>query len=173
MIRISSDIEIYPDTNEVMTMADDHVKHRTKVEPRIMHVLQILMNNSPQVVSREQLIDEVWDNYGGADDALNQAISHLRKVLNDTNKNDRIIETVVKKGYRFTGELGVNYQSSQEPNHKFRLSTRWIALIAIVMLFLLFVIYWIRSSESYVPKAPMDKGTPYTTNEPVPKSDRE
>ena len=45
----------------------------------------------------EQLIKEVWNDYGGADEALNQAISFIRKVPVDNNKE--IIETIPKKGY--------------------------------------------------------------------------
>jgi DNA-binding winged helix-turn-helix (wHTH) protein len=70
---------------------------RTKLEPRLIEILQILAKNEGKLVSREMLISKIWNNYGGAEDGLNQGISILRKALADTNK--QIIETIPKKGY--------------------------------------------------------------------------
>ncbi|WP_299116433.1 helix-turn-helix domain-containing protein [uncultured Winogradskyella sp.] len=169
MIRAFNGIEICFETNEIIVMTENHSNTRTKVEPRIMHVLKILMNNSPRVVSREQLIAEVWNNYGGADDALNQAISHLRKLLNDTNKEDRIIETVVKKGYRFIGGdtivLGDRRKSSNLTNNM-RL---WIIIASIIMLVATFMVYYSTTKNSNVPIAPEDKKTNVVT--PAPEID--
>ncbi len=70
---------------------------QTKLEPRLIEILSILAKNEGKLVSREMLISKVWNNYGGAEDGLNQGISILRKALADTNK--QMIETVTKKGY--------------------------------------------------------------------------
>jgi DNA-binding winged helix-turn-helix (wHTH) protein len=70
---------------------------QTKLEPRLIEILHILSKNEGKLVSREMLISKIWNNYGGAEDGLNQGISILRKALADTNK--QIIETVPKKGY--------------------------------------------------------------------------
>lgn len=70
---------------------------QTKLEPRLIEILCILAKNEGKLVSREMLISKIWNNYGGAEDGLNQGISFLRKALADTSK--QIIETVPKKGY--------------------------------------------------------------------------
>ena len=62
-----------------------------------MSLLCILSDNAEQVVSREAIIKEIWNDYGGADEGLNQAISVLRKILDDREK--KLIETIPKKGY--------------------------------------------------------------------------
>lgn len=149
MARISDRLEIRFDTNEILTMNDNEILQTTKVEPRIMHVLKILMDHSPKVVSREKLISEVWNDYGGADDALNQSISHLRKLLNDTNKEDRIIETVVKKGYRFT------IQTENSTDHKAKKTnviSRWLILILVILIAVIFFVIF--DSTVYAPVAP-------------------
>lgn len=152
MIKISDQLVISFDTNEIITMSEHTSSIRTKVEPRIMQVLQILIKNSPEVVSREQLITEVWDNYGGADDALNQSISHLRKLLNDTNKEDRIIETVVKKGYRFTLETeNLSKKVSTSPN-KMALSKWWIFIVIITLIALVFLIFGLNTESAIAPR---------------------
>jgi DNA-binding winged helix-turn-helix (wHTH) protein len=70
---------------------------QTKLEPRLIEILCMLVKNEGKLVSREMFISKLWNNYGGAEDGLNQGISFLRKALADTNK--QIIETVPKKGY--------------------------------------------------------------------------
>ncbi len=166
MIKISNDLGINFETNEIIEMTENDSNIRTKVEPRIIHVLQILINNSPKVVSREHLISEVWDDYGGADDALNQTISHLRKLLNDTNKDNRLIETVVKKGYRFTGATKLVIEDRKEIIHKKEKSRLWLIIIATVLLFLIYIIYVMSSRNTYAPTAPVDKKSNETITAP-------
>lgn len=109
-----------------------------------MHVLQILINNSPDVVSREQLISEVWDNYGGADDALNQAISNLRKVLGDEDRDNRLIETVVKKGYRFNGTVKqVSAKKRNSATNYFGLNPKVFLLLIITSITIITIIIFL------------------------------
>ena len=144
MVRISNSLGISFDTNEIIRMSNNS-SQKIKVEPRIMRVLQILIDHRPNVVSREYLISEVWDNYGGADDALNQSISHLRKLLKDTDKEKRIIETVVKKGYRFTGEI-YSAENGKIVDKPFlpRSSKFWVALIIMVLIGISILIYMLK-----------------------------
>ncbi len=69
----------------------------TRIEPRLMNLLCILVAKQGELVSREMLTKEVWNDYGNADEGLTQGISYLRKVFNDDAKT--LIETVPKKGY--------------------------------------------------------------------------
>ena len=60
--------------------------NETRLEPRLMLLLCLLTQNEGKVVSREFLIKEIWNDYGGADEGLTQAISFLRKVIGDQKK---------------------------------------------------------------------------------------
>lgn len=166
MIKTFNSIEVNFETNEIIIMTENNSNTRTKVEPRIMHVLQILMKNSPKVVPRELIISEVWDNYGGADEALNQAISHLRKLLNDSNKENRIIETVVKKGYRFNGENNIISDKRREFPQGWNLSRFWIIILFIGLLLVAFISYTIMFKNSNAPEAPVGRKTNITTPAP-------
>jgi DNA-binding winged helix-turn-helix (wHTH) protein len=75
----------------------------TKFEPRIGHLLFIFIQKQGEVVPREFIIKEIWDNYLGANEGLNQAIFFLRKLLDDCEKN--IILTIPKKGYSFNADV--------------------------------------------------------------------
>lgn len=70
------------------------------VEPRVMDVLMVLVGNAGQTVSREDLIDRVWNTTFVSDEVLSRCISLLRKHLGDDPREPRYIETIPKKGYR-------------------------------------------------------------------------
>jgi DNA-binding winged helix-turn-helix (wHTH) protein len=76
---------------------DQQTARESRLEPRLMEVLSFLTARVNQLVTREELVKEIWNDYGGGDEGLNQAISFLRKLLDDNNKT--IIETIPKKGY--------------------------------------------------------------------------
>ena len=94
-----------------------------RLEPRLMLLLCILSKNEGKVVSREFLIKEIWNDYGGADEGLTQAISFLRKVIGDKKKET--IETIPKKGYilhatisRNINEKTVEIEKTRSPYYK-------------------------------------------------------
>ncbi len=77
------------------------IEHR--LEPRLIAVLFELLKNPETVVTRESLIQKIWNDYPGAEEGLNQAISSLRKVLADDAKE--VIKTIPKKGYMLTAPV--------------------------------------------------------------------
>ena len=79
------------------TITDRSNGEESRLEQRLLDVLNLLADSAGELVSRDKLATTVWNDYGGADEGLTQAISFLRKVLNDRDK--KIIETIPKKGY--------------------------------------------------------------------------
>ena len=81
---------------------------------REFDLLELLMREAGAVVSRERLIDEVWDvNWFGSTKTLDVHVSSLRRKLGDDSASPRFIHTVRGVGFRFSGaaELG----SEQSP----------------------------------------------------------
>lgn len=71
---------------------------RSKLWQLFLH----LMNNPEKLVTREQLIHDIWlGNHYTGEKGLTHAICHLRKVLKTGNIPAKII-TVPKKGYLIT-----------------------------------------------------------------------
>jgi TolB-like protein/DNA-binding winged helix-turn-helix (wHTH) protein len=82
---------------------------RIKVQQQPMKLLEILLEHSGEVVTREELRSRVWPNesFGDFDQALNIAIGKLRSALGDSAENPRFIETLPKRGYRFIADVSV------------------------------------------------------------------
>ncbi len=74
----------------------------TAVEPKMMLVLLRLMENNRMVVTREELLAEVWPNVIVSEASLSRCISRLRKIFRDAPGRGEIIETVRSRGYRLT-----------------------------------------------------------------------
>lgn len=96
---------------------------KATVEPKIMDVLCVLADKPGEVFSREELADRVWGSGGGSDERLTRAISQLRKVMGDSSRTPRYIETVSKRGYRLVSpvvheaaENGVHPSSASSAN---------------------------------------------------------
>jgi len=67
-------------------------------------LLELLMSEAGSVVTRERLIDEVWDvNWFGSTKTLAVHVSGLRRKLGDDSSAPRFIHTVRGVGFRFAG----------------------------------------------------------------------
>jgi two-component system, OmpR family, response regulator RegX3 len=65
-------------------------------------LLELLMRNAGTVVTRERLIDQVWDvNWFGSTKTLDVHVSGLRKKLGDDSSAPRYLHTVRGVGFRF------------------------------------------------------------------------
>jgi DNA-binding winged helix-turn-helix (wHTH) protein len=88
---------IYPQRNEVVVGGE-----RRRLESRHMKVLLCLARGAGEAVEREDLLDAGWGARLVGDDSLTQAISRLRRALDDPRGSDCLIETIPKVGYRLT-----------------------------------------------------------------------
>src|SRR5580704_693204 len=86
---------VQPQLNSV---ARDH--QTIRLEPKMMGVLVCLAQRSGDVVSKEQLVQEVWRNTFVTDDVLIRCVSELRKAFGDNAGRPSVIETIPKRGYR-------------------------------------------------------------------------
>lgn len=71
-----------------------------EVEPKTMAVLVMLAKRFPNVVSTDDLVQEIWQGRPMADNPVYGRIAKVRQVLGDDAKDRRYIETVRKAGYR-------------------------------------------------------------------------
>src|SRR5690348_5071258 len=69
--------------------------------PRVLGVLEVLIERAGQVVARQDLLDRVWKDAFVSDTSLAEAVSFLRQALGDDPQSPRYIQTVHRRGYRF------------------------------------------------------------------------
>ncbi|HKL52368.1 MAG TPA: winged helix-turn-helix domain-containing protein, partial [Wenzhouxiangellaceae bacterium] len=73
------------------------------LEPKPLKLLALLLRNAGEVVTREEIQAEVWDDRVTVANTIPTAIGKLRKAL--TDDCTIAIETVPRSGYRLTGEV--------------------------------------------------------------------
>jgi TolB-like protein/DNA-binding winged helix-turn-helix (wHTH) protein/Flp pilus assembly protein TadD len=95
---------------------------RVRLQEQPFKVLEMLLENPGEVVTREELRKKLWpaDTFVDFDHGLNKAISKLRDALGDSAENPRFVETVARRGYRFLSEVkvadAVRVRSPELPN---------------------------------------------------------
>jgi DNA-binding winged helix-turn-helix (wHTH) protein/tetratricopeptide (TPR) repeat protein len=72
---------------------------------KAVEVLLVLLRNAGHLVSKEDLMKEVWPDSFVEESNLTQNIFRLRRVLGDDRVSARYIETVPRRGYRFVAEV--------------------------------------------------------------------
>jgi two-component system response regulator RegX3 len=91
-------VRLDPAKHEV-TLGDD-VLELSRKEFELLH---LLMRNAGSVVTRERLIDEVWDpNWFGSTKTLDVHVSGVRRKLRDDPSQPRYLHTVRGVGFRFS-----------------------------------------------------------------------
>jgi predicted ATPase/DNA-binding winged helix-turn-helix (wHTH) protein len=83
-----------------------------QLTPRLLGVLQYLINNRSRVVTKEELIAEVWNDSFIAEGSVARTVSSLRALLGDVAENPQYIQTVSRVGYRFIHPVVVQYHES-------------------------------------------------------------
>jgi len=87
---------------------------QVKLEPRLHQLLNYFLAHPMQVISKDQLMDDVWPEGEGTDAAVMRAVASLRKILQPgLTGADPCIETLSKRGYRWT--LAVEAEVTAEP----------------------------------------------------------
>jgi TolB-like protein/DNA-binding winged helix-turn-helix (wHTH) protein/Tfp pilus assembly protein PilF len=69
--------------------------------PKAFDLLVVLVSRAGNLVTKEQLLQEVWPGTFVEEANLSYTVSLLRKALGDEGEPDRYVETVPKRGYRF------------------------------------------------------------------------
>lgn len=86
--------------NESLLVAGESVPLR----PKAFATLMMLVSNPLRIVTKDELLDEVWSDTVVGDAVLKVCVRELRKALGDSTKEPRFIETVHRRGYRFLVE---------------------------------------------------------------------
>jgi TolB-like protein/DNA-binding winged helix-turn-helix (wHTH) protein/Flp pilus assembly protein TadD len=118
---------------------------RFRLQGQPFLVLRVLLERAGEVVTREELQRQLWpgETFVDFDHGLNKAIAKLREALEDSNASSRLIETIPRRGYRFTAEvkwvgsshgLPIAEEALPQPKSHRSPARYWIAGVVLAML---------------------------------------
>lgn len=74
------------------------------LEPQVFALLALLVANGERVVSRDEIIEKVWDGRVVSDSAIDSRVKTARQALGDDGRTQRFIRTLQRKGFRFVAD---------------------------------------------------------------------
>lgn len=86
-----------------------------RVEARTMRLLLCLAENAGEVVSIDDLLDQVWQGVVVTPDSVYQAVTALRRLLGDDPKQPAYIATVPRRGYRMVATVAAGEEALALP----------------------------------------------------------
>jgi TolB-like protein len=75
------------------------------IEPQVFDVLVYLVRHRDRIISKDELIDAVWQGRIVSDAALSSRISAARRAVGDSGDDQLFIRTLHKRGFRFVGPV--------------------------------------------------------------------
>ena len=84
------------------------------VEPKAFRVLLCLLRNPHRLVTKDELLDAVWQDTSVSENSLTRSIALLRRVLGDDTHEPRYIATVPTVGYRFVCDVSVAVNNASD-----------------------------------------------------------
>lgn len=75
------------------------------VEPKTFDVIRYLIEHREKVVTKEELLKQIWREAVVSESAVAQSIMKARHALGDKARGQKLIKTVHRVGYRFQGQL--------------------------------------------------------------------
>ena len=139
-------------------------KEIVRLEARTMRLLACMAGRAGEVVSIDEMLDQVWAGVVVTQDSVYQAIAGLRRALDDDPKQPTYIATVPRQGYRLIAE--VEFEPEGEgapgpqpvPNPPLPAGSRRLPLSTLVGVAILVLtitpIIWIHATHSLAESAP-------------------
>ncbi len=75
------------------------------VAPQVFDLLDYLIRNRERVVSKDDLINVIWNGRIVSDAALTTRLNVARSTIGDSGEEQRLIKTLPRKGFRFVGQV--------------------------------------------------------------------
>ena len=75
------------------------------VEPQVLEVLTYLIRHRDRLVTKKELMDQVWHDRFISDSAITSRIKAARRTTGDDGERQNVIRTVHGRGYRFVADV--------------------------------------------------------------------
>ncbi len=91
------------------------------IEPQVFDVLRLLIENRDRIVSKDEIIDAVWDGRIVSEATLSSRMTAVRHAVGDNGKRQDVIRTLPRRGFRFVQAIEVEDEpqsSGETTEHK-------------------------------------------------------
>ncbi len=100
MLYVFEDYALDTDRRELMK-----ANRPIAVQPQVFDVLAFLIANRGRVVTKDELIEAVWDGRVVSESSLTSRINAARSAIGDSGEDQRLVRTASRKGFRFIGTV--------------------------------------------------------------------
>ena len=102
MILAFSDIEIDPVKGELRRDGQP-----VSVAPRVFSLLHLLAANADRMVTRDEIVDKVWDGRVISESAISTSVKEARQAIGDSGARQDLIRTLHGQGFRCIAEVRI------------------------------------------------------------------
>lgn len=85
------------------------------LEPQVFALLALLVENRERLVSKDELVEKVWDGRVVSDAAVASRVKSARQALGDDGKSQQFIKTIHGQGYRFVAQARISRGAAATP----------------------------------------------------------
>jgi TolB-like protein/Flp pilus assembly protein TadD len=100
MNYVFADFQLDPSGQELMFKG-----RAMAMQPQVFDLLLFLIENRDRLVTKDEIIDEIWGGRAISDSSLNARINAARKAIGDSGESQQMIRTIPRKGFRFVAEV--------------------------------------------------------------------
>ncbi len=99
--------QFYFDVSSGSLITDHNLasQHEIQLRHKVANLLAYLITHRERVISKEELLKELWQHGDYRENSLTQSIRELRAALGDTAKNSSFVKTYPQRGYQWVCQL--------------------------------------------------------------------
>ncbi|MGI9370365.1 MAG: winged helix-turn-helix domain-containing protein [Ruegeria sp.] len=80
---------------------------RIYIEPLVFDLLHLLVREAGELVTRDQMVDEIWQGRFVSESAISACVAAARRAIGDSGKEQSIIRTVPRRGFVLVADVEV------------------------------------------------------------------
>jgi len=155
-----NDFEVNSQTRELF-----HEGKKVAIQKKSFDLLLYLIEHRAQAVSKDELLEKLWNGRVVSESVLSHAATKLRTALDDNHGKGKIIRTVYGFGLQFVGEFEQQkIEKTISPTNKFKSNQITIYLFALIILAVLISVYFF--NQQTVPRKKQLNSTEIHQNDP-------
>lgn len=85
------------------------------LQPQVFDLLLLLVENHDRLVSREEIVEKIWQGRAISETAISSRVKALRQALGDDGDQQRVIRTIHGRGFRCVGDVTVTASTTVGP----------------------------------------------------------